>query len=132
MSKDLTVSEIQKLLDAKRSTLDILSKKRDRLLSKLSTVEARISRLAGNPGRGQRRARKIKGRPSNEKTLHAVIHDLLARNKKGYTLNDLSDKVLETGYKTGSTKFPNTVYQCLYHSQDTIYCDPETRCYRLK
>lgn len=134
MANELTVAQLEKMLDNKRSMLEGLQKKRERLQHELSNVEARISSVGGSRMDvvGLRKARKVQKRPRNDKTLSEVIFEVLGQNKKGFTLADLSDKVLETGYKTGSSKFSNTVYQCLYNNQETIVCDPTTRCYRLK
>jgi hypothetical protein len=129
MSTDLTVAQLEKLLDNKRALLDSLEKKRERLQKQLSAVEDRISAIGGAR---DSRFRKIRKRPKNDKTLLTVVLEVLAEHKKGLTLGDLSSKVLETGYKTGSSHFPNTVYQCLYNNTDKIGYDAATRSYRLK
>ena len=129
---ELSVAQLEKLLDTKRSVLNTLQKKRENLHKALSTVESQISRLGGAKTAPSGKSRHVQKRPRNDRPLHEVVFELLEKNKKGFTLGDLSDKVLETGYKSGSAKFSNTVYQCLYNNQDRIVCDPATRCYRLK
>ena len=133
MANDMTVSQLERLLEQKRSTLSGLQKRRDRLQHELAGVEKRIASVGGSGAKGgEGRRRKVQKRPRNEKTLLEVVLEVLGANKKGLTLNDLSDKVLETGYKTGSVKFSNTVYQCLYNNTDKIVVDPATRMFRLK
>lgn len=131
MAGDMTVAQLEKLLVSKKSMLDGLQKKRDKLQKQLSAVEDKISAVGGvsMDHRGYRKPRK---RPKNDRTLLEVVLDVLGENKKGLTLADLSAACLATGYKTGSSKFENTVYQCLYNNSDKILHDPATRTYRLK
>ena len=129
---ELSVAQLEKLLDTKRSVLSTLQKKRENLQKALASVESRIASVGGASSGASGKARRAQKRPRNDKTLQEVVFELLEKNKKGFRLADLSDKVLETGYKSGSAKFSNTVYQCLYNNQDRIVCDPATRCYRMK
>jgi hypothetical protein len=47
-----------------------------------------------------------------------------------HRLNELSKRVLATGYNTTSTNFKNTLYQTLYHN-DRFKLDAEAGAYRL-
>lgn len=130
MAGDMTVAQLERLLESKKSTLDGLQKKREKLQKQLSAIEDKISAVGGvSLDRSFRKPRK---RPKNDRTLLEVVLDVLGQNKKGLSLADLSAACLETGYKTGSSKFENTVYQCLYNNSDKIVHDPVTRTYRLK
>lgn len=134
MANDLTVAQLERLLDQKKTLLNGLQKRREKLQAELNGVEKRISTVGGAKGEktGRKSSRRGHKRPRNDKTLLEVITEVLGQNKKGLLLGDLSDKVLATGYKTGSVKFSNTVYQCLYNNSKQIVCDPSTRLYRLK
>ena len=41
-------------------------------------------------------------------------------------------KVLDSGYKTFSDKFENTLYQCLYHNMKRLVHDAEAHTYRVR
>lgn len=132
MASELTVAQLERLLERKRSRMNGLLKRRDQLQKALAVVENRLSTIGGVKRDGLAKPRRGRKRPKNEKSLHEVVMQVLGSNKKGLTLADLSKKVLDTGYKTNSVKFENTVYQCLYNNQNKIMHDPETRVYRLK
>ena len=132
-AKDLTVTELQRLLNSRKSELDTLLKQKQRLTADLSKVEGRISALVGKGGRfpvGRNQMGPIK-RPKNAKSLHDTVIELLNKNKKGFPLAKLADKVLETGYRTHSSDFKNVLYQCLYNSKRIAH-DSKTGHYRLK
>ena len=132
MATDLTVAQLERLLESKRSRMNSLLKRREKLQKALAIIEGRISVIGGVKRDSSSKVRKVRKRPKNEKSLYEVVIAVLGQNKKGLTLPDLSKKVLDTGYKTNSAKFDNTVYQCLYNNQNKIMHDPETRAYRLK
>jgi hypothetical protein len=131
MANEMTVVQLERILERKRSRLDGLLKRRDRLQKQLSSVEGRISAIGGIRSEGGR-TRKVRKRPKNDRPLIAVVTDVLAQHKKGLTLKELSAKVLETGYKTYSDKFENTVYQCLYNNSAKLAHDAKTHTYRVK
>ena len=131
-ANDLSVAQLEKMLSTRKSLLDTLERKRDRLRKDLDRVERKIASIEGKRTTiaGNRRRRRGK-RPKNSKSLHEVVIELLAKNKKGYALSGLHDAVLATGYKTNSTNFKNVLYQCLYNSKKIMH-DPKTALYRLK
>ncbi|MSR58394.1 MAG: hypothetical protein EXS05_12070 [Planctomycetaceae bacterium] len=131
MAKDMTVAQLERLLQKKRTNLDSLEQRRSRLQKKLKQLDSRIALIGGvvREGRKPRRGRK---RPKNTQTLLQALSQVLTHNKKGLTLKELADKILEGGYKTASTKFQNTVYQVIYNNQDKVAHDAKTKTYRLK
>lgn len=131
MSRDLTVVQLERLLERKQSKLDGLVKRRDRLQKQLASVEGKIGAVGGIQRDGTGR-RKVRRRPKNDQPLIAVVIDVLAKHPKGLTLKELAAKVLATGYKTFSDKFENTLYQCLYHNMKKLVHDAETHTYRVR
>lgn len=137
---DLTVAQLQKLLSKKQEKLDALVKQRSDLAKRLSDVDRQITEVGGSPteekapkATAKAKARKAGGkRPKNTKKLFDVIMDVLTENTRGLSLVDLSAKVVETGYKTNSANFPNTVYQCLYNNAKVFGYDSDARLYTLK
>jgi hypothetical protein len=131
MSKDLTMVQLERLLERKRSKLDGLLKRRERLQKQLATVEGRIGTIGGIVRDGSGR-RKVRRRPKNDQPLIVVVTDVLTKHPKGLTLKELAAAVLATGYKTFSDKFENTLYQCLYHNMKRLVHDANTHTYRLR
>jgi hypothetical protein len=131
MSKDLTVVQLERILERKRSRLDGLVKRRDRLQKQLASVEGRISAIGGveRDGTGPRKRRQ---RPKNDQPLIAVVLAVLSKHPKGLTLKEMAAKVLATGYKTNSDKFENTLYQCLYNNMSKLAHDADAHTYRLR
>ncbi len=131
MAKELTVAQLEKILLRKKSALEKLMRQRSQLRKKLAQVERRIVEIGGVEGeRGK--PRPLRRRPKNPKTLLLTVTALLAQHKKGLTLRDLANRLLDSGYKTSSTNFQNTLYQCLYHNSDKIAHDAKNHTYRIK
>lgn len=122
---EMTVAELERMLNARRSTLQDLNKRRARIKAELDKVDAEIRALSGGI------MRKRSGRSKNKFSLREIVLDLLKRSKKGYTLADLTRIILDSGYRTGSTNFRNVLYQCLYN-QPAIYYDDDAGTYRYK
>ncbi|QDT39207.1 hypothetical protein [Stratiformator vulcanicus] len=134
-SKDMTVAELEELLEDRRSAVTDLEEKRAKLLEELSAVDQEIADLAGgkkkSPGRPKKskaatstpkkkksvKKKKSSGgrRARNTKSLKDYILDILAKNKKGLDLNEMMDAVQKEGYKSKSADFKTVLYQTLYH-----------------
>lgn len=125
---ELTVAELEQVLEKKKRRLSGLHRTRDQIERRLHAVQAKISRIQGSPERIQ--SPKRVSRAKNERSLKDVVTELLGKSKKGLPLQELSEKVLATGYKTTSTNFKNTLYQTLYH-HDGIQLNKETGLYSL-
>jgi hypothetical protein len=131
-ARELSMSDLQRMLNDRKSQLGSLEKRRERLQKELDVVDRRIDELEGRGGgavRSRTRRRAIK-RPENVKSLHAYVKETLAKNKKGLTLEELSNKVLSAGYKTNSTNFKNVLYQCVYNSSEVRH-DEKSGTYKL-
>ncbi len=129
-SRDLSVAALERMLQKRKSILETLASRREKLQRDLEKVESRISSLEGRRGGISTLTRRRK-RPKNEKSLSKVVTEILSRSKTGYTLSKLTEKVLATGYKSGSSDFKNVLYQCLYNSP-RIEHERETGNYKLK
>jgi hypothetical protein len=131
MPKEMTVSQLERMLERKRRKLDQLIQRRNRLRRELEQVEARIV-ATGGAAQDERKPRRGRKRPKNSKTLLAAVSEVLTQNKKGVSLKELAAKILEGGYKTASGNFENTIYQIIYNNRDKVVHDPKTKTYRLK
>lgn len=131
MAKEYNVAQLEKILQKRKAKLEVLISQRNRLQKKLAQLDAQIVAIGGIVREG-RKSRRTRRRPRNAKTLIVAVGEVLAQNKKGLTLRDLANKLLAGGYKTTSTNFQNTLYQCLYHNTDKLVHDPKMHTYRLK
>jgi hypothetical protein len=131
MAKEYTVAQLEKILLKRKAKLESLIQQRNRLQKKLVQVEERILAIGGVVRDGQK-GKRTRRRPKNAKTLIVAVSEILSQNKKGLSLRDLASKLLASGYKTASTNFQNTLYQCLYHNTDKLVHDAKSHTYRLK
>jgi hypothetical protein len=132
MKKELSVAQLERLLEKKRQRLDSLFRRRDELQKQLAQVESQIDELGGSGPKGRSRRGRVRKRPKNTKTLLQAMIEILANHKRGLSLRDLSAQIIASGYKTSSRDFENTVYQIIYNHQDKVAHDPKTKTYRLK
>ena len=129
-AEQLTVADLEKILETRRSILQNMLEQRGKIQRELDRIDSAIRQLQGNErisvsgrGKGPRR--------QNSVSLRQLVQELLAKSKKGYTLAELTEKVFASGYKSDSTNFRNVLYQCLYNLKDAFH-DAETGTYRLK
>ena len=125
VASDLTVADLERILNSRRTILRDLNKRRSKIKKELEKVDAEIRALTGTDG--IRRGRRTR----NKQSLRLLVLELLSKNKKGYSLADLTQTILDSGYKTASTNFRNVLYQCLYNANG-VYHDEATGTYRLK
>lgn len=132
-TKDLTLLDLERLLSGKKNELEQLLKKREQLEKQLTEVVEKIRGIEGKKNGSEVGGvgRRIAFRLQNDRTLKEVVTGLLTENPKGLGLDDLSKKVLASGYKTTSTNFKNTLYQCLYN-HERIVLDKKNGLYQLK
>ncbi len=133
--RDLTVSQLEKVLLAKKSKLEDLVVKRDKLRLELGALDQQIRGLAGGDVAGQdvagdeapRRRGRPKGslnkgrrgpRAKNKQSLKGFVREELLKAKKGLTIEELITAVEANGYKSKAGKFRNVMYQCLFHSEE--------------
>jgi hypothetical protein len=119
------------MIEDRRSQVQDLFKKRDHIQKELDRLDVEIQRAANLDAPLRRRRRAGRRRIKNETSLRSVVLQILGKNKKGFPLSELAEKVQEAGYKSGSQNFKNVVYQCVYHTPE-IALDSATGCYRIK
>jgi hypothetical protein len=128
--RDLTVSQLEKVLLAKKSKLEDLVVKRDKLRLELSSLDDQIRGLAGDEVAGEdapRRRGRPKGslnkgrrgpRAKNKQSLKGFVREELLKAKKGLTIDELITAVEANGYKSKAGKFKPVMYQCLFHGEE--------------
>lgn len=127
-SPNLSIAELERLLETKKDSLLDLAQRREDLVKQIAELDRVIQQMADLRGMPRRHQPK---RMANSTTLRAVMLDVLKKNKKGFKLDDLASKITESGYRSASRNFSNVVYQCIYNTPE-VELDAKTGCYRLK
>ena len=125
--KTLTLGKIMDLIDQRKAEVIKLQKRRSFYEKRLKQVNSKIEKISGGAIVRSRRKRRVR----NEQSLNVVVAQLFSKKKRGYTLVDLTNKVIDTGHKSHSKNFKNVVYQCLYHMHG-IHYDANTGTYSLQ
>ncbi len=102
----LSINELERILDERRSELTGLIKERARLAKKLELLDERIGRLDGFvSGRG--------GRAHNDHSLMESIEMVLKKAGKPLRVSQIIQAVLAEGYRSHSANFRGIVNQTL-------------------
>jgi len=127
----LTLADLRRLCEEKEASLSRLSDRRAELAAQLEEIDAQLSgsgvgaprRRGRKPGRrgpgrppknGRRKARGGARRgPRGEGGLQNVIRKTLGGSNEPMKLGDLAQAILDSGYKTGSSRFAVIVGQRL-------------------
>ena len=136
-----SIPRIMQFMESVQTDMADLMRQRDRLAADLAAFDAKLGAMGAAPSRGPRAAssepgrkvrRKKPKRPKNAQKLPEVLKDILGRSKKGLALGELTQKVIDSGFKSNSEKFNNVVYQTLYNRKDSFERDAEGGLWKLK
>ena len=137
-TSNMSLAELESMLKEQKVRLDSLKKKQNTLQKDLDSVNQEIATLEGKgrrgrpPGSTSGSTKKVRRRRAkNAKPLKAHVIEALNGIKKGLTLQQVSDKVQASGYKSKSKNFKNVLYQCLYHNKEFVH-DADAGTYKLK
>jgi len=112
-SKELTIPELERMLEQRRSTVAKLQKKRAVLQSKLDALDHQIAAVGGgSAAAGIAPSRTAGGRVRNTASLGESIAAVMD-GKGPMTVGDILDGVLAGGYRSGSSNFRGIVNQTL-------------------
>lgn len=137
---NLSLAELKQMVESRSSELSALKTQRAELQKAIDELDKSIAETEGTGGTGgtgkrrgrppgaaaaasagiprKKAARKVKRpRPKNEKSQKDYAIEVLEAAPQGLPLNQLAAKILETGYKSNSKNFQNTLYQMLYNSR---------------
>lgn len=132
--QDFSLAQLQLLMESKTSELSELKAKRAQLKRELDGLDQQIEETEGSgrrrgamgrrtagAGNGRRRkkvARKARRtRAKNKKSAKAYAIEVLKAAPQGLPLDQLANKILDSGYKSNSASFKNTLYQTLYNAR---------------
>jgi septal ring factor EnvC (AmiA/AmiB activator) len=123
---NLTVDELERMLNKKRRELSRLSRKRATAQRRLEDIDDRIRRLGGSAVSirgGGRRAR-------NDQSLVEVIHSVLQKAARPLRVSAIADAANAAGYRSSSANFRGIVNQMLI--KDPRFASQNRGFYQLK
>lgn len=101
----LSISALENMLQQRRAELAKLRKQRAGLERDLAKIDRRIESMGGSRSRG--------GRVRNEKSLTALMGEILGKAGKPMPVGDIVAKVQAAGYRSNSANFRGIVNQTL-------------------
>ena len=129
---DLTLAQLEKLMQSRRSDVDRLMRQRAKVQRKLDSIDAKISALSGGAvglnGGGPRRGPGSRVR--NEMSLQDLIHQILGKAGEPMGVGEIADKAQAAGYKSNSANFRGIVNQTLI--KDKRFVSASRGMYKLK
>src|SRR3954471_5550908 len=124
---NLTLDQLERMLNQKRKELARLSRKRATAQQRLEDIDDRIRRLGGPAGAirggGGRRAR-------NDQSLVEVIHGVLQKAGRPLRVSAIADAANAAGYRSNSANFRGIVNQMLI--KDPRFNSQSRGFYQLK
>ena len=128
---NLTIAQLQRVLNDKKAELDKLHRQRSQLQKKMNLLDRQIERVNGGAD-GIRLGRGMGGgtRARNEHSLLDTIENVLRSAGKPLKVGDIMDGVLGTGYRSGSANFRGIINQTLI--KDKRFGQVERGTYELK
>jgi hypothetical protein len=127
-SPPLSILDVERLLEEKKSQIEELVAKREKLQKQILDLDQQMHDAASL--QGPQRRRRGKPRLANTASLRTFVLNVLKKHKKGLLASEVTEKVIAAGYQTQSNNFHNVVYQCLYHTP-AIEQDPASKRYSL-
>ena len=125
---DLSLAQLERLMQSRRTELTRLSRERDKLQKKLDTLNDRISEISG--GIGGTRGGGGGTRARNAMNLPEVIHQVLSKSGAAMSVEDIMDKAKAGGYRSNSANFRGIVNQALI--KDKRFTRSSRGMYQLK
>src|SRR3954462_11253727 len=95
-SGNMTIAQLENLLNTRRLKLNELMRDRKRAQQKLEAVDRQIASLSGRAGAGTSSG----GRVRNSASLVQTMQNILKDTGKPLSVSDILNGVLKSGYKT--------------------------------
>src|SRR4051812_30426205 len=96
---EFTISQLENMLNARRSKVDALERARAKAAKKLAAIEEKIRRVGGS-GKGVGRGGlglTAGGRARNEKSLADTMQEVLTKSGKPMSVGEIMQGILDTG-----------------------------------
>ena len=105
---NLTMQQLQRLLNSRKRDLGRLQRKRATLEKRLAAIDDGIRSLGGAVSGGRGGAR-----PRNDRPLVEVIHGVLQKSDRPLRVAAIADAARSAGYRSNSANFRGIVNQML-------------------
>ena len=140
---DLSISQLEKLIEDQKSRVRDLNTKRKSLIEQIGEVELEISNLTGRKKRRKRRTTKV----SKKEISHAraaVVHrgkrliDYVVSSLENSpaTLDRLAEDVVDAGYKSRAKNLTGSIYNAIYEHRkegnDNVQYHRDTKTYSVE
>ncbi len=102
---DMSVKSLHEELRRRERTIGSIRRKRERLVSKIQSIDAMLLEMGATPGGGMRK------RPKNKANLALSLAKVLKGKTMGVT--EVANAVKKSGYLTTAANFRTIVNQCL-------------------
>lgn len=122
LSEQLSISELQRMLESQRRRLSKLRKQRTRLQKELDELDRQIATLDGRAVAGTR--------AHNAMSLVATIETVLRKAGKPLPVREIMARVLASGYRSNSANFRALLNQTLI--KDERFASVGRGVYQLK
>lgn len=123
-SDQLTIAQLEAILQKRRGKVGALQRRRNALQKRLDALDAKIAALGGNS------RMTAGGRAHNAESLPQTIINVLTRHGGPMKVADIVKAVLATGYRSSSDKFRGIVNQTLI--KDKRFTAAQRGVYQLK
>ena len=135
---NLTIAQLQRVLNEKHSELQKLERQRAILQKKLSLIDRQIERVGGGANGSRGRGAGVPaggftagGRARNERSLLETLESVFrGGGGKPMKVQEILDGVLATGYRSGSANFRGIINQTLI--KDKRFGQVQRGVYELK
>ena len=117
-AKGFTLSQLEDMLEARRSELEDLSQERVRIVKQLAIVDEKIIKLGRNPltvdsDRSAPANLTTTGRARNSKSLVTTMEGVLTSAPAPMKVGEIVQAVQDAGYRSNSSSFRAIVNQTL-------------------
>jgi len=136
---DLSISQLEKLLEDQKSRVRDLNAKRKSLVEQISEVELEISNLTGRKKRRKRRTAGVsKGEIGNTRVRHREGKRLIdyivdSLENSPATLDSLAEDVVDAGYKSRAKNLSGSIATAIYNHRregnDDVQYNRDTKSY---
>lgn len=124
IGSDLSIADLERILDRRRSKLTGLERERGKLVKQLDALDREIGALGGN-------GRSKSGRARNASSLTETIVEVLRKANGALKVAEIVSRVEASGYRSSSANFRGIVNQALI--KDKRFLKGDTRgSYLLK
>ena len=117
----LSISQLESMLQAKRSQVAELAKERGKIAAQLAEIDAKIKGLGGGISSGIGAVQiTAAGRARNIKSLVKTMEEVLTKSPEALTVGQILDAVHATGYRSNSSSFRAILNQTLIKERKTF------------